>query len=217
MTLAQSFRQSSNPLAGTARRICAGLGRTALAGLLLGASALPAAAGMAQSTGGFTGLATLTEDELRGMRGGFMVSGIDINFGAVVRVLVNNMLVAETHLTLNSNGTMAAPSTTIHNAALASEFTDPSQLAGSGIQVSGPPGANGFVIRDANGVSLALNHITAGQVFGLLANNATGRNVTQTIDATLTINNFSQINAGLLSTIAAGRAMRAGAPDLMLQ
>jgi hypothetical protein len=215
MTLVYRSSQPSSRFAGAARRICAGLGRAALAGLLLGALALPAAARTAPGTGGFAGLVPLSDDELRAKRGGFMINGVDIDFGAVVQVLVNNTVVAETHLMLNSDGTMSR-STTIHDSTLASEFTDPSQLAGSGIQVSKPGGSSGFVIKDSSGVSLALNHITAGKILGLLANSAVDRNITQTIDATLNINNFSQINAGLLSNIAAGRAMHAGAPDLML-
>lgn len=191
------------------------LGCAVACALMVGALAAPAAARTASSIDSYAGLAPISQGELRAMRGGIIVNGVDFDFGAVVHVLVSNELVAETHLTLNPDGTMSK-SLTIHNSALAAELINMSQLEGSGIQISGPNGSVGVIISDANGVSIALNNINAGKVFGLLANNAIGRNITQTIDATLTINNFSQINAGLLGDLAAGRAMGAGAPDLML-
>lgn len=210
MTLVHRSTHASSP-----RAVVGGLGRVTLVGMLLGALALPAAARTTPIVDGFAGLVPISDDELRGKRGGIIVNGVDFDFGAVVHILVSNELVAETHITLNGDGTMSRM-TTIHNSALAAEFTNLSQLEDSGIQISGPNGSIGVIISDSNGISIALNNINAGKVFGLLANNAIGRDISQTIDATLTINNFSQINAGLLGDIAAGRAMNAGAPDLML-
>lgn len=197
------------------RTVVAGLGRVTLAGVLLGALALPATARTTPIVDSFAGLVPVSNDELRSKRGGIIVNGVDFDFGAIVHILVSNELVAETHIMLNGDGTMSR-TITIHNTALAAEFTNLSQLEGSGIQISGPNGSIGVIISDSNGFSIALNNVNAGKIFGLLANNAIGRDITQSIDATLTINNFSQINAGLLSDIAAGRAMNAGAPDLML-
>jgi hypothetical protein len=220
MTLAHRSTKLVSRRHAAGRAFCRGLGH-AVAGvlipcaLMLGALAAPAAARTASSVDSYAGLAPISQDELRAMRGGIIINGVDFDFGAIVHVLVSNELVAETHLTLNPDGTMSR-TLTIHNSALAAELIDPSQLEGSGIQINGPNGSVGVIISDANGVSIALNNINAGKIFGLVANNAIGRHVTQTIDATLTINNFSQINAGLLGDIAAGRAMSAGAPDLML-
>lgn len=201
----------------TSRRRAArrGLDQAIACALVFGVLAAPAAARTAASIDSYAGLNPIGQDELRAMRGGIIINGVDFDFGAIVRVLVSNELVAETHLTLNPDGTMSR-TLTIHNSALAAELLNPSQLEGSGIQINGPNGSVGVVISDANGVSLALNNINAGKIFGLVANNAIGRSVTQSIDATLVINNFSQINAGLLGDIAAGHAMSASAPDLML-
>jgi hypothetical protein len=194
-------------------RLLSWLGRSVACALVLGVLPAPAHAASIDS---YAGLAPITDDELRAKRGGIMIAGVDFDFGAIIRIMVSNELVAETHLTLNPNGTMSR-TVTIHNADLASEFTNLSQLQGSGIQVNGGTNnAIGVVISDSNGVSLALNNINGGQISGLLANTAPGRHITQTIDANLTINNFSQINASLLGNIAAGRAMNVSAPDLML-
>lgn len=216
MTLAhRSTTLSSHwPTAGR-RRFRREFGRAVACALMLGALTAPAAARTASSIDSYAGLVPLSDDELRAKRGGIIINGVDFDFGAVVHVLVNNELVAETHLLMNADGTMSR-TITIHNTALATEFTNLSQLEGSGIQIGGPNGSIGVIISDSNGVSIALNNINAGKIFGLLANNAIDRGISQTIDATLTINNFSQINAGLLGDIAAGQAMSAGAPDLML-
>jgi len=214
MTL--THRSTKAPIRNAAAgNVLRALGRATLAGVLLGAIALPAMARTVPGTDSFAGLVPISDDELRSKRGGIIVNGVDLDFGAVVHILVSNELVAETHIMLNGDGTMSR-TTTIHNSALAAEFTNLSQLEGSGIQISGPNGSIGVIISDSNGFSVALNHVDAGKIFGLLANNAVGRDITQSISATLTINNFSQINAGLLSDIAAGKAMNAGAPDLML-
>lgn len=159
--------------------------------------------------------ARLSDAELRGLRGGMMINGVDFDFGATVRVFVDGPLVAETALTLNSDGTIAR-NTTIHDPATVAEFTDPSQLNGSGLHFGNLNGENGFVISGPNGVSLALNNIKPGDILGLLANDAAGRDIRQTIDVNLTINNFTQISSNLQGSIAMGRAMSAAIPNPIL-
>src|ERR1700755_811428 len=70
----------------------------------------------------------LSDNELRKMRGGINVAGVDFDFGAVVHLAVDGALVAETTYTMNPNGTLSHV-TDIKNPALASSFTgDPSQM-----------------------------------------------------------------------------------------
>lgn len=186
------------------------------AGLLMAVTAVPAQAGMAAQLDSYsTDPVRLTDAELRSLRGGMNINGVDFDFGAVVRVFVDGPLVAETALSLNMDGSINR-ATTIHNAGLAAEFNDPSQLNGGNIQFGSLDGTVGFVISGANGLSLALNNIKPGDIAGILANNAAGRNIVQTIDVNLTINNFTQINTSLQSSIAMGRAMSAAAPNPML-
>lgn len=193
----------------------AGLCRAVACGLAIAAITVPAATRVALGAESYAeGLTPLSSDELRALRGGVIVNGISFDFGAIIQLRLSGELAAQTILTMNQDGSMSRL-TEIFNSAV-TEFLDPSQLAGTNIQLNGPQGSIGFIINDASGVSIALNNVNGGQMFGLLANGAIGRDITQSINATLTINNFSQINAGLMSDLAAGRAMNAGVPDLML-
>jgi len=204
---------------------------TLYAGLLAAMAALPAQANMAGQPGNFTpGNFTpgsfaadsfandpvrLSDAELRNLRGGMIINGVDFDFGATVRVFVDGPLVAETALTLNPDGSIAR-NTTIHDTASTAPFTSSSQLNGSKLRFGNLPNSDGFVISGPNGLSLAINSIKAGDIMGLLANDATGRNITQTIEVNVTINNFTQINSNLQNSIAMGRAISAAIPNAML-
>ena len=158
-------------------------------------------------------LVPLPNSELRALRGGIQVAGVDFDFGATVRVYVDGALVADTALTMNVDGSISH-ATTIHDSTIASEFTG--SLAGGNIQITGPEGSIGVIISNDSGTSLALNNITASEAFGLLANDAIGRNIVQTIDLNLTVNNFGQINSILQSDISAARALSASMPSALL-
>ncbi|HWA50387.1 MAG TPA: hypothetical protein VG742_19110 [Dongiaceae bacterium] len=194
------------------------------AGFLAAATALPAQADMAGRQGDIDSFpldsfsrdqVRLSDEELRSLRGGMSINGVDFDFGATVRIFVDGPLVAETSLTLNPDGSIAR-NTTIHDATSTAPFTSPSQLEGSKIHFASAPNADGFVISGPNGLSLALNSLKAGEIMGLLANDAAGRNIMQTIEVNVTINNFTQINSNLQSSIAMGRAISAGIPNAML-
>jgi hypothetical protein len=191
------------------------------AGLLVVAAALPVQADMAAQPDSFAPESfanepdRLSNAELQSLRGGMIINGVDFDFGATVRVFVDGPMVAETALTLNPDGSIAR-STTIHDTSSTAPFTSPSQLNGSNLHFGSLPSSDGFVISGPNGLSLALNSIKAGDIMGLLANDATGRNITQTIEVNVTINNFTQINSNLQSSIAMGRAISAAIPNAML-
>ena len=172
---------------------------------------MPAAAQALESYG--VELVPLPSSELRALRGGIQVAGVDFDFGATVRVYVDGALVADTALTMNLDGSISHL-TTIHDSTIASEFTG--SLTGGNIKITGPEGSIGVVIANDSGTSLALNNITASEAFGLLANNAIGRNIVQTIDLNLTVNNFGQINSMLQSDISAARALSASMPSALL-
>ena len=159
----------------------------------------------------------LSDSELRKLRGGINVAGVDFDFGAVVHLAVDGTLVAETTYTMNPNGTLSHV-TDIKNPALASSFSgDPSQmLSGSGINVTGSNDSAGVIIKNQNGTSVTLNNITANGNHALVANNAAGRQITQTVSANLTINNFTQLNGALMNGMATIRAMQAGMTNPIL-
>lgn len=201
----------------SSRRRSSAAHRLALsAGLLVLAATVPVQAEMAAQPDSFAaGAAPLSSAELQTLRGGMRINGVDFDFGAIVRVFVDGPMVAETALTLNPDGSIAR-STTIHDTSSTTPFTSLSQLNGSDLHFGNLDNADGFVISGPTGLSVALNSIKAGNITGLLANDAAGRNITQTIEVSVTINNFTQINSNLQSSIAMGRAISAALPNAVL-
>ncbi len=190
---------------GTSRK-CLAAGCIALASL-----AMPATAEALESYG--AELVPLPSSELRALRGGIQVAGVDFDFGATVRVYVDGALVADTALTMNLDGSISHL-TTIHDLTIASEFTG--SLVNGNIRSPDRKGRLASSSPTTPGTSLALNNITASEAFGLLANDAIGRNIVQTIDLNLTVNNFGQINSMLQSDISAARAVSASMPSALL-
>lgn len=158
----------------------------------------------------------VSDAELKQVRGGVRINGVDFDFGAVVRVYVNGPLVAETTLTLNQDGSMSRQ-TTISDPSIATQLDGTvSQMANGGLNIALKNGSAGFVVSDGHGVSLAINQIDGGSTHAFLINTATGRQITQTVDAHLVINNFSQLHAAMMSDIANARAAAAAIPNTFL-
>ena len=51
-------------------------------------------------------------------------------------------------------------------------------------------GLNGVVIADANGVTALAHNVSEGSLQNIIINNATGRDLSQTVEVTLQIPNF---------------------------
>jgi hypothetical protein len=178
----------------------------------LGALITPTLAIALEASNPFAGAAIVGSAELKKIRGGVNIAGVDFDFGAVVRVYVNGPMVAETVLNLNPDGSMSRQ-TTITDPTIASQIGNVAQVSDGALSVALKNGQTGFVINDANGVSLALNQIDGGSTHATLINTAPGRQITQTVDAHLVINNFSQMNAAMMADIATARAAAAGIPN----
>jgi hypothetical protein len=197
------------------RRLLANLLASALV-VLIGAGASagnPANAAVGTRPEVYIELTPVSLDELRQMRGGLRIAGLDIDFGAVVRVYVNNVVVASTVLMLNSRGGMDATT----------EFPNPvpAGVILSPFMQEGPVGLghmSGFTIaKDGQArQSFALNAINLSKTSGAVVNTIPGMAVRQTIDATLVINNFNAVQSRLLSAAAVQTLARAGVPDALL-
>jgi len=186
---------------------------TAAACLVLGGILAPNFAAAMETSNPFgADSAIVGNAELRKIRGGVNIAGVDFDFGAVVRVYVNGPMVAETVLSLNPDGSMNRQ-TTISDPTIASQIGNVAQISNGALNVALKNGQAGFIISDANGVSLALNQIDGGSTHATLINTAPGRQITQTVDAHLVINNFTQLNSAMMADIASARAAAAGIPN----
>ncbi len=213
---AKQRRSGSKGIIGHAVLSCAGA-----AAFLVTASALssPAVAASPVNDGVYgADLPRLSNAELSKLRGGVMVDGVDFDFGAIVTVRSGNTVLATTVYTMNSDGSLSH-TTTIPNGTTGVTVFNGSPgglLNGTGITVTSNGNSTGIVFTNQNGTSVTLNTITAGQMQALLANNAFGRQITQTVNANLTINNFTQLNGTLMSDLSTMRALIAGTANPML-
>lgn len=199
-------------MALSAMGVSASIGMTALAST----TALAASPGSDGVYG--ADLVRLSDNELRKLRGGVNVAGVDFDFGAVVTVASGSTVLATTVYTMNPDGSLSHTTTVPDGVTGVTGFNGSpgGLLNGTGITVAGNSNSTGVVITNSNGTAVTLNTITAGQMQALLANNAAGANITQTVTGTLTVNNFKQLNGALMTDLSTMRALMAGTANTML-
>lgn len=156
----------------------------------------------------YAGTVALPDAELARLRGGMMIAGLDINFGAVVTVAVDGSQIAQTVFNLQNNGQVTG--TTAIASALPSGITVKPVSGGGSVNAGNvsiqtvPTGTQGVVITNGAGqATAALASIGLNQTSSLLVNAASNQAVTQTVAAQLAINNYSQMLQGLQPQILA--------------
>jgi len=165
----------------------------------------------------YDGSPIVSRADLRAMRGGLAIAGMNIQFGATINTLVNGTLAAQTVLTLNDDGTMAEQ-TSFLNGAVVTPISG-AQLAGltnGKVDPAALKGAQGFTVNDVPGLSAALSNITLQHADNVVINTTPGVDIQQLVNMQLTIQNFGQISSALHATALAGRIARIGQVDPVL-
>ncbi len=154
------------------------------------AFAAPAAA----DEGWGDGIEVMDAEDLDAHRGGFEIAGININFGATITTLVNGIPALTTTLTWTDVGTFVEE--TIGQVGENINTLTPEQQAELGID--GLENAGGVIIQDEAGVTALVHNVTEGSLQNIIINNATGRDLAQEIDVTLTLPGFQLIQNALV-------------------
>jgi hypothetical protein len=166
-----------------------GLRVSLLAACAFAALALPAFA----DDGWGGGVQVMQDDEMNNLRGGFAVEGINIDFGAVVTTYVDGTPVMTTNLTWTDVG--AVVDQTIGQ--VGQNIADLSPAQRQALGIDGLNGANGVVITDASGITALVQNVTNGALQNIVINTATGREISQSTDITLTLPGFEVIQNAL--------------------
>lgn len=132
------------------------------------------------------GAQSLSDEELSGLRGGFITTnGFTFGFGVVIRSYINNTLALKTQLTWTPKGAVTeqvrgdVPGATD----LASAMTS---LLNKGIDLRGISGASGGIaLVDGNGATAVIHNVTTGQLQNLIINNANNRDLRQDMELNL--------------------------------
>lgn len=141
------------------------------------------------------GVEVMADEEMGELRGGLAVApGLEVNFGAVITTYVNGSPALTTNLTWTDTGQMV--SDTI--GAIGQSLSDLTPEQRAALAIDGLEGANGVVINDAEGVTALVHNITDGALQNIIVNTATGRDLRQEVDLTLTLPGFEAIQQDLL-------------------
>lgn len=141
----------------------------------------------------FDGIEVIDDAEMDDLRGGFNVGGIEIGFGAIVTSTLNGVPVMTTQLNVTDTGTVVQQ--TMNNVGQNLASLTPEQLAALGL--SAFAGLNGIVVNSESGITAFVHNVTNGSLQNILVNTATGQDIEQNIDVTLTLPGFEYIQQQL--------------------
>ena len=175
-------------------------------------------AGIGSATSGqayaqpFDAIPTASLDLLAALRGGLRVGGLDMEFAANVRTLVNGTLVLESITNLTPGGTTATQTT------MPTVGVNPQTLSfvsGQGgalsnalpANLSGLAGQSGVVIEDTSGITTALHSVTRDQILGVIFTTASSQQIRQEINVDVTVSNFGQFQNAARSALFSGRLL----------
>jgi predicted double-glycine peptidase len=152
--------------------------------------------------------APVADSELDDMRGGWMVDGIQFNFGAVMQTMVNGQLAFQTQLTWTANGPQV---TQMVGGNVVKGTTTTGQITGLNLQGFTPD----QVALMNNGATALIQKVTGGTVQNIVINTANGQNIQQSTQLQLTIPNLAQLqqayqqNVALLHMVQASQSLTA--------
>ena len=140
----------------------------------------------------------VSDEELSEQRGGFIVSGMQVNFGAEIRTFLNGELVLQTNVSWIDN---QATSSQIASAALTP--VDAATLRDGMLST----GAVTIKVGDqqvylANDGQTAIIHPTDGALQNVLVNTASGISTRQEVTANVDLSNYAQFRSEAISARA---------------
>jgi len=143
-------------------------------------------------------LEVVPDEELSEQRGGFIVSGMQVNFGAEIRTFLNGQLVLQTNVSWVDN---QATSSQVASAALTP--VDAATLRDGMLTT----GAVTLKVGDsqvylANEGQTAIIHPTDGALQNVLINTASGISTRQEVAANVDLSNYAQFRSEALSARA---------------
>jgi hypothetical protein len=140
------------------------------------------------------GIEVMADEEMGDLRGGFEVGGVSFDFGAIITSTMDGVPVLTTQLTWTDAG--AIVDQTMSN--IGQNIDDMSPEAREALGLDGLDGGGGVVIQDEQGVTAFVHNVTESSLQNIIVNSATGHDLGQDIDVTLTLPGFEAIQGSLL-------------------
>lgn len=143
-----------------------------------------------------SGPQALSDEELSGLRGGFITTnGFTFGFGVVIRSYVDDRLALETRMTWTPTGpaTEQTRGDVPGMTDLASALTS---LLNSGIDLRNLGGTSGGVaLVSGDGATALIHNVTSGQLQNLIVNNASNRDLRQDMELNLYLPDLATMQA----------------------
>lgn len=139
------------------------------------------------------GIEVMGAEDLDAHRGGFAIGDLNFNFGATVTTLVNGVPALVTTLTWTDVGSLVQQ--TVGN--IGENIANMSAEQRAALGLAGLDSAGGIVIEDEAGVTALVHNVTEGSLQNIIINNATGRDLSQQVDVTLTLPGFELVQGAL--------------------
>jgi len=165
-----------------------------LRALLVAASALAlpmvAHATALPVTDPWAGVEVMDDAAMAEARGGFVLpNGVEVNFAAKVNTYSGGMLALQTDLVVTDNGLLIDHQLgELGQALSALSDADRAELGLAHVN-----GSSGVVIRDASGVTALVQGLSQSGLQNLIFNTASGRDLRQEIELTITLPGFSSV------------------------
>ena len=165
----------------------------------------------------YDGVELLATEEMGGLRGGFINAlGVPIQFGADVLTTIDGMPIFQTSFILTEVGLERSmiylPNPTLDMTGVTSveipggtvvEFVggdngvDVQDLLPDGINITGLNGTAGFVLVDQTGATAVLHDVATDGLMNVIANTASGVDVRQDLEATITLNDIGNLQSNV--------------------
>lgn len=137
----------------------------------------------------------MADEEMSDLRGGISITPqLEINFGATITTFVNGAPALSTQLTWTNAGQFIEQTV----GEIGQRIEDLTPEARTALGVDGLENAGGVVIDDAEGVTALVHNVTEGALQNIILNTATGRDLRQEIDVTLTLPGFEAIQDSII-------------------
>ncbi len=140
------------------------------------------------------GVEVMDDSQMADLRGGIRLpGGVDVNFGAVITTYSNGIPALQTLLTWTDTGAFVTQ--TLGSLGQSLDSLTPAQRSAMGLDSLA--GLNGVVIADSNGVTALAHNVSDGALQNIIINNASGRDLSQTMAVTLQIPDFQSTQNAL--------------------
>lgn len=141
------------------------------------------------------GIEVMADDEMSDLRGGIAIGGIEMGLGATITSTVNGTPVLTTTFTWTDAGAVMEQVLS----GVGKDIKDLSPEQRDALGLAGLEDAGGIVIEDEDGITAFVHNVTDGALQNIIVNTATGRELGQDVDVTLTLPGFEFVQSELMT------------------